>query len=251
MSEGIEYQFRSEGMGHGIQRKAELEIVTTKKIVDHVTSSRGAMLDELRAPATRQVLQRRYGENGAMTLAFDLDTIGRGYSNQPEARSAQAMDIISQIEGFAAQEGWSDPRIQVRNIQAVDEHLYRTDDFRILFERPQGNSDEVLADKIQKGMWDAARFLRYYTSQGVDQNHISARYTPEAGFVLHMQGEDYAAVRHPVFYAPPRRARPGQPIELLGHPTGKELGNTKEKFGRLIAFTGIVSTLDPRINTED
>jgi hypothetical protein len=251
MSDSIEYRFHSEGKGHGIQRKGSLEIVTTKKVVDHVTSSRGPMLDDLREPSTRQVLQRRYAEDGAVTLAFDLDAMGRGYSNQPEARATKAIDIISQIDGFAAAEGWSDPRIHLRDTKPADGRLDSTDDFRVIFERPEGVDDEGLANKIQKGMWDAARFLRYYASQGIDQEHISARFTPEAGFTLHMQGEEYAPVRHPVFYAPPHRARPGQPIELLGHPTGRTLGSTKEKFGRLIAFTGIVSALGPASTTRE
>lgn len=251
MSDSIEYRFHSEGKGHGIQRKGSLEIVTTKKIVDYVTGSRGPMLDEFQAPPTRQVLQRQYGENGAVTLAFDLDAIGRGYSNQAEARSTQAMDIISQIDTVAASEGWSDPRIRIQDTKPADDRIpldgrvRSTDDFRVIFERPAGTDDEGLADKIQKGMWDAARFLRYYTSQGIDQENISARYSQATGFTLHMQGEEHAGVRHPVFYAPPHRARPGQPIELLGHPTGRTLGSNKEKFGRFIAFTGIVSVLDP------
>lgn len=159
MGDRLEYSFHSEGKGHGVQRKGALEIATTKKVVDYITSGRGAMLDETRSTAREKVIDRVYGDNGEVVLRFDLDSLGRGYGGQPERNSSRAFDIIAQVEGVAAQEGWSDTRLQVFYRPAQGRRL---DDFFVSFERPVNTDDVELANRLQAAMWDAARFLRYY-----------------------------------------------------------------------------------------
>jgi hypothetical protein len=183
----------------------------------------------------QRVVTRSFDGEGGVTLKFNYDEVGRGYTGQPEARANSVFNVLTQLSGVAQRANMADPRIAITHEVSP---ARRWSKLGVSFDRPVGVEDEELAEKLQAGMLQAAALLRLNRTQDIDQENIGVFNFERSGLVLRARGLGV----FPVLAA--NRFTPRNPdrIELSGE---AQLSDTTENHARLIALSGIISVLDP------
>lgn len=208
-----------------------LQIATSLQVVHAVTARRGAMLDEVRRPASHQVHQLASGPDGTV-VKFDFMELGKGYSGERQrAIALKVLDIVQQFEDVAAAEDWQDPRVHT-SCPGTARSEYTVD-----VERPDGSDSEV-TQKIEGAILYYARLLRLNNNAVGDRRDIRAIYDTQQGVsltthygkipTLSTEGTDYS----------PSTDR----IKLQGsRAPSATMG--QQALDRLVSFVGIVATL--------
>lgn len=214
MSEQLRYEVSDKG----------LEIVTSKRVIDSVTSRRGAMLDEVRRAPNKKVSSSEGG-----VLHFDFDALGRGFNRTLHTeRATQVFGIVQQFEQVAAQEGIQDPRLHMVH----DGHYF--DGFGVEIDRLEG-SDVVATTTLTNRLRQAARLLRWRDSLFEAKKTVRATVDTQEGIAIFLHPEAAPALATPDGYDPT-----SERITLYAdNPAFRQ----EESFARLVAFTGLVGAL--------
>jgi len=173
---GCYYNFMNKRLNYE-QDARGFSVTAPKDLIDSTTSRRGPLLDELRQPPSRQLIERSR-DGGLMRLSVDTDKIGGNTAAHwaQEERAERVLEAIFQLDGVAfEEEDGHDLRVRTR-------HLWEDGGMRLQvnFERPVEEGTHLASTALQ-AIRHHGRKMGFFRGSGnsVDED-TRAVYAPDS-----------------------------------------------------------------------